>query len=336
MSCLARFSSMREASTSIAVYTVLGSVNIVLAFLTIFGNSLMLNCLRKCQSIHAPTKALFCSLALSDLGVGLFAFPLSAVYCFAVAFSNMDLFCNIQGPYAMFSSCLGSLSFLSMTALALDRFYALKFRLTYRQVITFKRTLRVLAACWIFGIAWPFTYLLNERVIFITAIAIIFCCIVITSISCIRTYLGIRHHQKQLHAQQLPAAKQNGGNQFITGRYKKSINTITFIFCLLLACYLPYFTAVVIVTATALNSDTTLAFNITAGIVYLNSLLNPILFCWRIKEIREEVLIFLRPCFPCQIFKVRPSPGVTRRHHEPTGDITILRMNRIAHLDTWV
>ena len=98
----------------------------------------------------------------------------------------------------------------------------------------------------------------------------------ITSISCIRTYLGIRHHQNQLHAQQI------GGNQFITGRYKKSINTITFIFCLLLACYLPYFTAVGIFMATASNSDTTLAFNTTAGIVYLNSLLNPILYCWRI------------------------------------------------------
>ena len=201
MSCLARFSSIREASTSTAAYTVLGSLNIVLAFLTIFGNSLMLNCLRKCQSIHAPTKALFCSLALSDLGVGLFAFPLFAVYCFAVAFSNMDLFCNIQGPYAIFSSCLGSVSFLSTTALALDRFYALKFRLTYRQVITFKLTLRVLAACWIFGIAWPLMWLLNERVTFITAIAIIFCSVMITSISCNRTYLRIRRHQNQLHAQ---------------------------------------------------------------------------------------------------------------------------------------
>ena len=296
----------------------------------------MLNCLRKCQSIHAPTKALFCSLALSDLGVGLFAFPFFAVHCFAVAFSNVDLFCNIQGPYAIFSSCLGSVSFLSMTALALDRFYALKFRLTYRQVITFKRTLQVLAACWIFGIAWPFTYLVNERVIFVTTIAIISCCIVITSISCIRTYLGIRHHQKQLHAQHLPAVQQNGGNQFITGRYKKSINTITFIFCLLLACYLPYFIAVGTTIATVSSSDTTLAFNITAEIVYLHSLLNPILYCWRIKEIREEVLVVLCPCFPCQIFAVRPSPGVTRRHHEPTSDITILRLNRITHLDTWL
>ena len=60
--------------------------------------------------------------------------------------------------------------------------------------------------------------------------------------------------------------------------------------------------------ATASNSDTTLAFNITAGIVYLNSLLNPILYCWKIKEIREEVLIVLREIG--EIFAVRPSPGV--------------------------
>jgi len=336
MSFRSRFSYIREASTSTVVYTALGSVNIVLAILTILGNSLMLHCLRKSQSLHAPTKPLFCSLALSDLGVGLFVFPLFSAYCFTVVFSNADLFCNIQDPYGIGAYYLGSASFLTMTALALDRFYALKFRLTYRQVITFKRTVRVLVACWIFGIAWPFTWLLNERVAFITATIIIFCCIVITSISCIRIYFGIRDHQKQLHAQQLPAAHQHGGNQFIIGRYKKSINTITFIFCLLLACYLPYFTAVGIALVTASNSNTTLAFNITAGIVYLNSLLNPILYCWRIKEIREEVLIALRPCFSGQVFAVRPSPGVTRRHHEPILDITIPRLNRITHLDTWL
>ena len=336
MSCRSRFSYIREASTSTVVYTALGSVNIVLAILTILGNSLMLHCLRKSQSLHAPTKALFCSLALSDLGVGLFVFPLFSAYCFTVVFSNVDLFCNIQDPYGIVAYCLGSVSFLTMTALALDRFYAFKLKLTYRRVITYKRTVRVLVACWIFGIAWPFTWLLNERVAFITATIITFCCIVITSISCIRIYFGIRHHQKQLRAQQLPAAHQHGGNQFIIGRYKKSINTITFVFCLLLVCYLPYFTAVGIAIATASNSSTTLAFNITSGIVYLNSLLNPILYCWRIKEIREEVLIVLRPCFPGQIFAVRPSPGVTRRHHEPTGDITIPRLNRITHLDTWL
>lgn len=297
MSCLLRFSYIREASTSTVAYTIFGSVNIVLAIFTVIGNSLILHALRKCPSLFAPTKALLCSLALSDLGVGLIVLPLFAAYCFAVAFNNTELFCNIQNPYAITAYCLVSVSFLTMTAVTLDRFCALKLRQRYRSEVTLKRVVLVLAACWIFGLAWPFIWLLNEKIALIIAMIIIFCCVVISSLLFIRTYYGIRHHQQQIQSQQaISVPRQPGGNQFNIGGYKTFLNTMVLVFCLLLACYLPYFSVLGVTMGTASTSDTTLAFNITAGIIYLNSLLNPIVYCWRMRQIRREILIAL-PCF---------------------------------------
>lgn len=105
-----------------------------------FQNAI-LRALPKCQALQKSARALLGSLPLSDLGIGLFAYPLLVTYCVSILCSDGDLFCAIQSrrPYAMVSYCLGSVSFLTVTAIGLDRFYAVKLRQRYRQVVAFKR-----------------------------------------------------------------------------------------------------------------------------------------------------------------------------------------------------
>ncbi|KAJ7340332.1 hypothetical protein OS493_003069 [Desmophyllum pertusum] len=184
-----------------------------------------------------------------------------------------------------------------MTAISLDRYYAFTLRLRYRQVVTFKRVVFLLAACWVFGLIWPLSWLLSEKIAGTVVTVGTFCCIVITSISYIKITIGIRRHQRQILAQQtIPAQQQHGGNHFSIGQYKKSLNTMVLIFCLLIVCYLPYFTAVAVAMVIGSNSSVILAWNVTSAFIFLNSLLNPLVYCWRMREIRREVLIAL-PCF---------------------------------------
>lgn len=298
MSCAARVFYLNESRSSTVAYLVLAGTNILLAIFTIIGNSLILHALRKCQSLRRSTKALFCSLAFSDLSIGVFVLPLFVAYCFAVAFYNVDVFCVIQGPYAIAGFCLASVSFLTMTAICLDRYYAVKLKQRYHQVATFKLVASTLAACWIFGIIWPSTWLLSETLAMITALIIIFCCVVVTSVFSIKTYLGIRQQQQQIHPRQVtsvPTQQHDRNEATITG-YRRSLNTMMLIFCLLFACYLPYFTVLGVNMATTSNSYTALAYNISSGIIYFNSLLNPIVYCVKIRQIRREVFILL-PCF---------------------------------------
>ncbi|KAJ7340331.1 hypothetical protein OS493_003068 [Desmophyllum pertusum] len=114
-----------------------------------------------------------------------------------------------------------------MTAISLDRYYAFTLRLRYRQVVTFKRVVFLLAACWVFGLIWPLSWLLSEKIAGTVVTVGTFCCIVITSISYIKITIGIRRHQRQILAQQtIPAPQQHGGNHFSIGQYKKSLNTM--------------------------------------------------------------------------------------------------------------
>ncbi|KAL9957329.1 hypothetical protein ACROYT_G038955 [Oculina patagonica] len=302
MYCHVRFFQFRESSSTIAVYTFLGISSVVLAIFTVFGNSLILLALRKCQTLQAPTKALFCSLAFSDLGVGIVVYPLFAGYCFAAVFNNIEAFCDIRGPYTIAGYCFGSVSFFTTAAISLDRLYAFTLRLRYHQFVTFKRVAFLLTGCWIFGVIWPFSFLLKEKITKIVAVVIIFCCVVTSSISYIKITMGIRRHQSQIQGQQMiSASQQHGGNNFSIIQYKKSLNTMILVFCLLLACYLPFFAVLPLNMVTELNSNTNLAVNITSAVIKLNSLLNPLVYCWKMREIRREVINALR-CFAVWTF----------------------------------
>ena len=119
-------------------------------------------------------RALVCSLVLSDLGVGLFFEPLFAAYCFSLVLNDVNLFCKVRNPYAIVGYCFRSVSFFTITVIAFDRFYAFKLRVSYRQVITLKTVLPRLAACWMVGVLWSFSWLLHEEITKILSTVIIF------------------------------------------------------------------------------------------------------------------------------------------------------------------
>ena len=293
MPCLERFFYLANADTSTVAYKILATAGVVLAILTILGNSLVLYALRKCQSLQNSTKALLASLALSDLGIGLFAYPLFVAYCLSIVYTNGDLFCAIESPYVMVSYCLASVSGFTMTLISLDRLYAVKLRHRYHQVVTIRRVVMILTAFWIFGFASTFIWLVSERITGVTVIIIIFCCIIITTVSSVRTYLAIRHRQRQIHAH---ISQQQGEGQVSMGAYKKSLDTMMLIFVLFLACCLPYFAVAGVTMVTSLSSYTVLALDVTSTIAFFNSLLNPIVYCVKMRQIRQEVVALL-PCF---------------------------------------
>ena len=67
----------------------------------------------------------------------------------------------------------------------------------------------------------------------------------------------------------------------------------------LLACYLPYgsFTAFTVITGSD-SKDLGLIGTVAGSLLSLNSLLNPFLYCWKIKEVRQAVKDTIRQ-FDC-------------------------------------
>ena len=60
--------------------------------------------------------------------------------------------------------------------------------------------------------------------------------------------------------------------------------------CIFFLCFLPYACALVIIQTTEWNSSKLVALHFTGTLVLINSSLNPLVFCWRLREIRTAVL----------------------------------------------
>ena len=112
----------------------------------------------------------------------------------------------------------------------------------------------------------------------LTAAAI---CILVIAVSYYKVFGIIRHHQKGVQANQ---------NSINIAKYKKSIFTVLYILALFVIGYIPYLGSELTFHVLQEFGDMFLTCsNFTLIFVYFSSLLNPLLYCWRIKEIKMGV-----------------------------------------------
>ena len=127
---------------------------------------------------------------------------------------------------------------------------------------------------------------------FLTAAAI---CILVMAVSYYKVFRIIRHHQKGVQANH---------SSINISKYKKSIFTVLYILALFVISYLPYLGNALTFYVLQEFGDMFLAcVKFTSIIIYVSSLLNPLLYCWRIKEIKMGVKSLVRKLFCKQAAK---------------------------------
>lgn len=71
--------------------------------------------------------------------------------------------------------------------------------------------------------------------------------------------------------------------------FKKSVFNMFVIWFLMLLCYLPLICTSILVNLLGRSYSIHLAFNFTTSVMFVNSSVNPVVFCWRIREFRAAV-----------------------------------------------
>lgn len=272
-------------------YVFLCIANVVLSISAIVGNSIILIALFQCRTIYSSSKALFYSLALSDFGVGLIAQPLQVATGLGALRGNLELFCSVQPFYAAVAYFFCAVSFTTTTAISIERYLALRFGMQYRLIITVKKVTLVVALLWICSAIWAISRMWNIRINKISAIILGFSCIVITSSCYFRIYRTLRALRTRISNEASTRQPRYTLNMML---YRRSVNSMLAVFGFLLACYTPYLCAIVVVACLGYSSPVVLATNLTSMVIFLNSSINPFVYCWRIREIRFKVMLIVR------------------------------------------
>ena len=190
--------------------------------------------------------------------------------------------------YIVTGFILCGISVLTSTAISVDRLLALLLGLRYRHVVTLRRTRAVIVCFFVTAVICGTMHFWNQNIAWI---AIIFFGVVslITSIlSYTKIYLKLRQHQAQVQEHSNQGQPIGRGIPLNIARYKKTVSSIAWVQLVLLVCYLPYL--IVSILSLSIKSNEKLIevfYFATVTQIYLNSSLNPILYCWKIKEVRR-------------------------------------------------
>ncbi|XP_078345516.1 melanocyte-stimulating hormone receptor-like [Oculina patagonica] len=256
------------------------ALNTPLMLISIIGNTLVLAAILRTPSLRSPSTAFICSLALSDLLVGFIVQP---VYI-ARGFTG-DLLYKISDTVA-FAACGVSLS--TMTAISVDRFLALHYHMRYPNLMTTQRAMYISAILWLISFMLSFLPFWSLDVYhFVIAFSIIVC-LLISTVCYIRIYRIVRQHQLQIHAQQQAMASLNAENNQNMQRSMKSAKNTFIYYTVMILCYSPVFISMFILVISPHHWAR--AWDLTDTVAFMNSSINPFLYCWRLRELRTAVV----------------------------------------------
>ena len=263
------------------------------AITAFLGNTLILVALQKETSLHAPSKLLFRNLATTDLCVGLIAAPLSIISLISSLKERRNFCRYVVAVFINTGHILSGVSLFTLTAISVDRLLALLLGLRYRQVVTLKRLYLIVVVSWVLSTAVATMILWNELIhTFCTSIGVALC--VLTSIlSYTKIFLTLRHNQIQAQGN----VGQRQTVQLNIVRYKKTVSSALWVQFALVVCYLPYAIVKGLFIQRGVVLDITVASFYSGFLVFLNSSVNPILYCWKIREVRQAVKDTIRGLF---------------------------------------
>ena len=160
--------------------------------------------------------------------------------------------------------------------------------LRYRQVVTLKRTRFIAVGGWIVSVVGASTFFLNLLIFSLYQYIFIAFCLVTTICAYTKIFMSLPHNQ--IHGQNHVVQRQSSQvNTLNKARYRKAVYSALWVQVTLFICYLPFFIAIALIRQRGMSLSTFLALQFTLTLLYLNSSLNPLLYCWKNREVRQAV-----------------------------------------------
>ena len=294
---MAQAEDLQEADSSLIVNSVF---NAFLSYTAIMLNIIIIHALRKTSSLPKPLKTLLLSLAVSDLGVGFLVQPLGVAYFVMRLKENTENSLTVKNIYSVLtttSSFFCCASFFGVTALTADRFLAVHLHLRYQELVTRRRVVAVVTSIWLLSGSYSSVRSWNPKIYAVVTGIIATVCLVLTAFFYCKIYLAVQRHKNQIQVLQVQQVTQNDEVMVNAARQMKSAVGTFYVYLVFLVCYLPFISINVVEVITGPGALIKTLLDYTWTLVWLNSSLNPLVYCWKMKRIRHTIMNILRNMF---------------------------------------
>ena len=266
--------------------------NSFLSYAAIMLNIVTIHAIRKVSSLPKTLRTLLLSLAVSDVGVGLLGQPFYISLVVEWLQQNNPS-CITNLVFIFIVNVFSLASFFGVVAVSVDRFLAIHLHLRYQEFVTHKRVVVVVISIWLLSGFLPMAVLWNQDNFLLIKLILGVIGILFTTVAYIRIYLAVRRHKNQIRTLQVQQVAENGEMPNFSSNVKSAV-CIFYVYLVFVVCYLPFFVSLV-----ALNigdrSITLKRFLLYSWtVVFLNSSLNPVIDCWKMRHIRHAIIDILR------------------------------------------
>ena len=207
---------------------------------------------------------------------------------------NIIAYWAVVQASAISGSLFASASFFGVFAITVDRFLAIHLHLRYQELVTQKRVVAVVISFWVFSVLIAcFRY---ESILVFSVMSVV--CIITTGLLYCKIYAAVRHHTNQIRLLQVPEQEAQNGDMANAARLTKTAVATFYVYILFSVCYLPIACAGLATMIHGKNAFLSHLWFFTLTVVYLNSSFNPLIYSWKMRNIRQAVLDTLRNICP--------------------------------------
>ena len=266
---------------SVAVSSIV--INTISCPFTVVLNVLVIKAVKTTPRLRTNSNILLSCLAVSDVLTGLFCQPFFILWqiFLLLGLSNGEI---LQNCYQVSVVVFQTASYLHLILVTFERLVAIKFTMKYSNIITDDNMRRAVLVVWI--IAFINGVLRGMEMVKVAgslAGLLTLSCILFLAFSYCIMYRETRRQQEKIKNQQLP---QEEKERFT--KENKALKTTLFVVGAVVIFLLPL-SFCLIVVASGLYNATICPINklLVVTCAMLNSLVNPLIYCWRQNEMRK-------------------------------------------------
>ena len=264
-------------------------LNLSFGFVTFVANTTILLAIKNTCDLHTPSFVLLGSLAASDLLVGLVCQPLFMAFKIAELERNFNAYCWLRLLQSRTAWTTSGVSLLTVAAVSVDRLLALTLHLRYDTLVTVPRVLQVTFLFWILSMILNvvLTFWMTNVWLFFPMV-IFFLTFIVITISTLKFFQTVLRHQRQINDQNA-AVSHLQNNTVNVLKCRKSAVTVLYVYGLFVICFVPYIATSIIEVLLGYTTKVLIAYDLCETAIYINSFLNPIVYCLRITKMRRAV-----------------------------------------------
>ena len=263
-------------------------LNVVTCPMTVCVNLLVIVAVKTKPRLQTMYNLLLCALAATDMVVGAVIQPIYVVGEMSLLTgSSLTEYCTQYTRVALLflSPCIASLLLLAL--LSIERYLAMKYSLRYTDIITKGRVATAVITCWVIAVLPPvFLFFFSRHVLSImTAVFIKSVSFAVIAYCHISVFLVTRRHIIRIKSEQV---SQDTKKKFL--EEKKAAITTSIVVGFVLFSFVPLlvYTLLRPLLPKSYFGNLFISFKpVLQSFVLINSLCNPIIYCWRSSVLRK-------------------------------------------------